>query len=272
MGLTDSDDFDSFSIERIKGRFVLKYNIHQPISNIRLLYHIKKALGYGKVLKFEAHRLACFKISDRKILNDIIFTIFDKYPLLTSKYFYYLRFKEAWCILENKSLTTEQQNCAIEKLLNISLPNDYVSPAISYLSDKSSHETIKSALSMYWLVGFTEGKGNLDILSVQDGFKVEFSIQIKSEEVLLNLIKRLLHIPNKVIFEEKGWLLKTKQSRAIINIINVFSSKGCMFNGINSLYFKLWTKAFYSKKINKVGKIHKIVEKLHKKQTVHKLK
>lgn len=261
MGLTDSDDFDSFIIERIKGKYVLKYKIHQPISNIRLLYHIKKILGYGKVIKLEAYRLACFIISDRKVLNDIIFTVFDKYPLLTRKYFYYLRFKKAWLILENKSLTTEQQNCAIEKL-NIPLPNDYVSPAILNLNHKSSHETIKSVLSMYWLTGFIEGRGNLDILSVQDEFKVEFSIQIKREEVLLNLIKRLLHISNKVIFEEKGWLLKTKQSRAIMNIINVFSSSGCKFRGIQSLYFKLWTKAFYSKK--NIGKIHKIVEKLHK--------
>jgi hypothetical protein len=149
VGLTDSDSFDSFSIKKIEGRFVLKYSIHQPLYNLRLLYHIKKTLGYGKVLKFEARQLACFTISEIKDLKSIIFPIFDKYPLLTNKYFFYLRFKEALCILESKSLTQEQKNDDIEKLLNISLPNDYVSPAISHLSDKSSYETIKSAVSIY---------------------------------------------------------------------------------------------------------------------------
>lgn len=267
VGLTDSDYFDSFSIEKIKGRFVLKYSIHQPFYNLRLLYHIKKTLGYGKVLKFESRRLACFTISDRKVLKEIIFPIFDKYLLLTSKYFFYLRFKEAWCILENESLTQEQKNDGIEKLLNISLPNDYVSPAISHLSDKSSYETIKSAVSIYWLVGFIEGKGNLDILYEQGVFNVEFSICIKRDEILLNIIKRLLHMPNKVILEQKGWLLKTRQSRAISNIINVFSSETCKFKGMKSLEFKLWKRAFYYKNrnIKKVAQIHRIILKLHKK-------
>jgi len=53
-------------------------------------------------------------------------------------------------------------------------------------------------------VGFIEGKGNLDVLYEQDVFNVEFSIRIKRDEILLNLIKRLLHIPNKVIIEQKG--------------------------------------------------------------------
>ncbi len=268
MGLTDSDYFGSFRIEKIKGRFVLKYSIHQPFYNLRLLYHIKKTLGYGKVLKLEARQLACFTISDSKVLKEVIFPIFDKYPLLTNKYFFYLRFKEALCILESKSLTQEQKNDGIEKLLNTSLPSDYVSPAISHLSDKSSYETIKSAVSIYWLAGFIEGKGNLDVLSEQGVFNVEFSIRIKRDEILLNLIKRLLHIPNKVIIEQKGWLLKTRHSRAISNIINFFSSKACKFKGMKSLEFKLWKKAFYYKNTNKVAKIHSIILKLHKKKQV----
>jgi hypothetical protein len=52
-------------------------------------------LGYGKVLKLEDRKLARFIISDNKVLKEKLFPIFDKYPLLSSKYFYYLRFKEA---------------------------------------------------------------------------------------------------------------------------------------------------------------------------------
>jgi hypothetical protein len=53
-------------------------------------------------------------------------------------------------------------------------------------------------------VGFIEGKGNLIVLHENELFNLEFSICINRDKVLLNLIKRLLHIPNKVIIEEKG--------------------------------------------------------------------
>lgn len=270
VGLTDSDVSDSFSIEKIKGKLVLKYNIHQPLYNLRLLYHIKKTLGYGKVFKCEARQLARFTISDRKVLKEILFPIFDKYPFLTSKYFFYLRFKEAWFILENNSLTIEQQNEGIEKLLNVSLPSDYVSPAISHLSDNSSSEIIKSAVSIYWLVGFIEGKGNLDVLSDQAIFNVEFSIRIKNDKVLLYLIKRLLHIPNKIILDQSGYfILKTKHSRSISNLINVLSVKSgnSKFKGMKSFEFKLWRRAFFYKNtgnINKVAKIQSILQKFRK--------
>lgn len=271
VGLTDSDEFDSFNVKKIKGEFVLKYSISQPFYNIRLLYYIKKTLGNGKVLKFETQQLSSFIINDRKVLKEIIFPIFDKYSLLTRKYFSYLQFKKAWSILENNNFTTEQKNEAIENLLNNSLSNNYVSPAISHLNDKSSYETIKSAISIYWLAGFIEGKGNFGVLYEQSVFIVEFSIRIKREEALLYFIKRFLHIPNKVILEQNGFLLlKTKQSRAISNIIDAFSSKDCKFKSMKSLYFKLWKKAFYYKNINikKVAIIYKIMLNLHKKHTI----
>lgn len=74
-----------------------------------MLYHIKKHLGYGKVIKHEAKQVAYFKISDIKVLSERIFPIFDRYPLLSCKYFSYIQFKEAWSILEDKSLTIEQK-------------------------------------------------------------------------------------------------------------------------------------------------------------------
>lgn len=267
MGLTDSDEFYSFSTEKKKGNFSLKFSITQPFYNIKLLYFIKKTLGYGKVLKFETRKLASFTIRDRKVLKDVIFPIFDKYPLLTRKYFSYIQFKEACFILENENLTSEQRDEALENL-KTPLPHDNVSPIISHLNENSSSETIKSVVSKYWLTGFIEGKGNFDVISEQFGFNVEFSIQIKKEIELLYLIKRILHISNKIIIgQNEYFVLKTKQSRAISNIIDVFSASDFKFKGVKSLYFKLWKRAFYYKhrNIKKVSKIHRIIQKLHKK-------
>lgn len=46
-----------------------------------------------------------FRIINREILSEVIFRIFDKYPLLTSKYYDYSKLKKAYETLENKSLS-----------------------------------------------------------------------------------------------------------------------------------------------------------------------
>lgn len=83
--LTDSDNFDSFIIEKIKEKILFKFKITLSINNFKLLYYIKSMLGYGKVLNLEDRKLAIFTISDREVLKKIIFPIFDKHTLLTSK-------------------------------------------------------------------------------------------------------------------------------------------------------------------------------------------
>jgi hypothetical protein len=70
-----------------------------------------------------------FFIRDRKHIETIILPIFDKYPLLTSKYFDYLKLKKALNILNNVSLTKQEKNV---KLLNLKIskrPANYKSPA-----------------------------------------------------------------------------------------------------------------------------------------------
>ena len=93
-------------------------------------------------------------------------------------------------------------------------------------------------------MGFIEGEGRLGVLRLpEDELNVEFSIEVQNRDgFLLFLIKRLLHIPSKVTakVEENGYLeLKTKQSRAISNIIDMFSAKDYKFKGMKSLEFKL---------------------------------
>ena len=61
------------------------------------------------------------------------------------------------------------------------------------------------------------------------------------DEIVLISIKHLLHIPNKIIKINNNFvILKTTNSRSILNIINYFKNS---FKGIKSLEFKLWCKA-----------------------------
>jgi hypothetical protein len=103
--LSDEENSKLNSSTRTNKLFTLKLQRQslnskaQNIYNLRLLYYIKTTLGYGRVLKLESKKLAFFYcivlyciITNRNILKEQIFPIFDKYLLYSSNIF--LRFKE----------------------------------------------------------------------------------------------------------------------------------------------------------------------------------
>lgn len=280
VGMTDGDG--TFSIVRQNGKWNLAYKITQSRYNLRVLYYIKEQLGVGSVTKDNTK--GQFFIRDRKKLESVIFPIFDKYPLLTSKMFNYKKFKKAHSILEDNTLTKDEKDKALFQLRDEELPKDYISPIWSNASlPLENVNNINNVMTKPWLIGFIEAEGSFYLVSkdwgrivhqsnfvpsiVMGGFDNEFSIRHKTDRFLLHMLKRLLHIPNKIIYDYSmnTYVLKTRNSRAILNIVNLFSRE---FKGMKSLEFKLWSKAkFYSdnKKVEKVEKIHKILFKIQKK-------
>lgn len=292
VGFTDG--FGWFNVVKLNQRntYEFQFNIYQPIFNLRVLYYIKKQLGYGKVIILKLNQIACFRITNRKDLKIHIFPIFDKYPLLTSKYFAYLYFKKAYYISENLEFTDEGFVGSLgykelENIINNKFENKK-SQAILHLNENSKYEEIKSVLSENWLVGYIEAVGNYLIYpSVSVGsalqkstknknydgrcfaFEIEFKI-VQPDEFILFLIKRLLHIRNNVKYNKDidMYYLSTKNSRSILNIIKLYTNK---FKGMKALEFKLWLKANRYKnhgagaKNSKVHKIYKIVLSLQNK-------
>ena len=94
---------------------------------MRALYHIKTQLGIGTVTK--DNDKAQILVRHREKLEKVIFPIFDKYPLLTSKQFNYLRLKKAFYILENPNLTKDQKDQELFALKKEPIPTNYISPA-----------------------------------------------------------------------------------------------------------------------------------------------
>jgi len=131
VGFTDGDG--SFSVLRQNDKWTLTFKITQSTYNLRALYYIKQQLGVGSVSVESNRDQGSFRIRDRKQLANIIFPIFDKYPLLTTKYFNYAKFKSAYAILENKELTNCLSkgpiNAQIETLLLNEPDESYISPA-----------------------------------------------------------------------------------------------------------------------------------------------
>ena len=132
VGFTDGDG--SFSVLRQGDKWNLTFKISQNTYNLRALHYIKKELGVGSIYVESKRDLAHFRIRDRKVINSVIFPIFDKYPLLTTKYFNYNIFKEAYFILENNNLTSLERNELLEKLLLTRPSSSYISPAWENIS------------------------------------------------------------------------------------------------------------------------------------------
>ena len=127
VGFTDGDG--SFSIIRQNNKWNLTYKIGQSTYNLKVLYFIQKQLKAGSIKIEKNGKIAEFRIRDLQTLNKIIFPIFDKYPLLTSKMFNYDKFKQAYFVLEDTDLTKEQKDAYLFNLKNQVLPDSYISPA-----------------------------------------------------------------------------------------------------------------------------------------------
>jgi hypothetical protein len=54
--------------------------------------------------------------------------IFDKYPLLTNKYFNYLKLKKAYEIITDLSLSNEERDNLLLNLKEEKCHSDYISP------------------------------------------------------------------------------------------------------------------------------------------------
>lgn len=249
VGFTDGDG--TFSIVKQNNKWSLTFQIGQNTYNLRVLYYIKKQLGVGSVYVESNRNMANFRIRDRKVLNKTIFPIFDRYPLLSTKYFNYIIFKEAYNILEDPNLTKLEKDSLIEALLQKKPSEFYISPAWNQvtLPLKDANEA-KKVISKPWLVGFIEAEGSFYLVSkASDRIVHGFGISQKLDEVVLKGIKHILHIPTNIVFKSKHnyYMLDTTNSRAIGNIVNYFDST---MQGMKAVELKIWSRSFNNYKGN----------------------
>jgi hypothetical protein len=135
VGFTDGDG--SFTIYRAKeGKWLLFFKLGQSTYNLRILYFIKKQLGVGSVNLGSNNTVGDFRIRDRKSIGSVIIPIFDKYPLLTSKYYEYHKFRKAYDILNNPDLSTKEKDNLLLELKSQSVPEGYISPAWVKVNNK----------------------------------------------------------------------------------------------------------------------------------------
>ena len=260
VGFTDGDG--SFIIYKTKNTYGLAFKIGQNKYNKRILYYIKKNIGAGSVNLEKKTNMAQYSIYSREKLKKYIIPIFEKYPLLTRKYFNYKKFIEAYNILENINLSYKEKNELIEKLIKLEPDANYISPI---WSRSFNLEEIDEIISKEWLIGFIEAEGsffiNVNILK----YVHSFGICQKFDKDLLEAIRIKLKINSNIYYNKKDkcYYLQTKNKESIKNIISFVDG---YLKGVKSLEFKLWKRAFNNNyNSGKLEKIQLIMRKLRKK-------
>jgi hypothetical protein len=246
VGITDGEGTFGFYYQNSK--WILVYKIALSRYNLRTLHYIKTNLGIGTITKDNSK--GQILIRDRKKLESVIFPIFDKYPLLTSKYFNYIKLKKAFNILNDTSLNKVEKDKLLFALKEETLPEGYISPAWNNITLPLKHNEIINLITKPWLSGFVEGEGSFYLVSKDSARIVHgFCITQKLDSIVLEGIRTILHISTAIRFKTKHnyYILDTTNSRAIENIINYF--KGNLI-GMKNPEYKIWARSYVKNKGN----------------------
>jgi len=267
VGFTDGDG--NFHIAKQKVGENIKWNLSfkliQSAYNGRILNYIKKELGVGSITK-DGKKLEFF-IRDRKKIESILIPIFDKYPLLTTKYFDYIKLKKVLSILNNTEVSKKDKDLEIQKLKDSKPPINYISPAWKNVSlPLTNVESVNDVMTKSWLVGFIEAEGSF-YLTKKDLNRIVhgFGLTQKLDKIVLDSIGILLHISTKVVYKEMydHYILDTTNSRAIENIIEYFKNT---MKGVKSLEYRIWARSYVKHKnnFNKLYEIRNLIRNLCK--------
>lgn len=249
VGFTDGDGTFNIYINKKNNKLIFTYKIALSSNNLQLLNYIKSELKCGDVGLETNKHIAYFRIRDRVHLLQKVIPIFDKYPLLTSKQFNYLKFKKALLLSFDYSEKIDKIK-QITEIKNEIVPNDYISNVWSDV-DLNDLPSIERIMSRSWLIGFIEAEGSFYyVKKSQTPLRVVhgFGITQKKDKIILDCIRLILNIPSKVKFNRNNFYsLDDTNSINIPHIIDYFTSndKTSILKGIKSYEFKIWKRTFY---------------------------
>ncbi len=244
VGVTDGDGTFHFS-EHSSNKWVLHFKIAQNTYNLRFLYYIKSKLGVGQV-SVSAEGMAEYRLRDVKKIIQYVIPIFDKYPLLTSKYYNYDLFKQAAFILTDTSIPITQRRLLLNELKSKVRPDNYISPAWNLVNNNvSCLADAQTIMTKSWLVGFTEAEGSFYLVTKSVGRIVHaFEITQKLDKIVLDSIGYLLGI--KVIKKKTYFTVGTTNAKHISNIILYYHNT---MKGMKSLEYRIWARSFNKIKV-----------------------
>ena len=241
VGVTDGDGTFHFSRTQ-KGVWSFTFKIGQSSYNLRMLYFIKSILGVGSVsVTNSKDNCAEYRVRNINHIIQYILPIFDKYPLLTSKHFNYIIFKQAILIMGDSTLTKDQKDLLISELKSNSIPNDYISPAWQTINNEvTTLDSAMKVISKSWLIGFSEAEGSFYIVKKGPKRLVHaFEITQKLDIIVLEAIAKILGL---TVTKKKNYntVVTTKAER--VEFLVTYYHK--TMKGMKSLEYRIWARSF----------------------------
>lgn len=277
VGITDGDGTFNVYTNIENKKIIFTYKISLTNKNIELLYKIKEYLGIGTINIDK--NIVSYLIRDKKDLINIVIPIFDKYPLLTSKRFNYLKFKECLIISNNNMIHQVDKINIINNIKNRSINENYMSDVweniiltenillnrldsnllMDYPIQKTIGENkqfiskINNIITKSWIIGFIEAEGSFFITKkTLSRYVHSFGVTQKLDPIILLSIKYLWDINSSVQLRNPKnsqgtyYKLETTNLKNIELIIKYFrySNYKSVFLGIKSFEYRIWTRTY----------------------------
>lgn len=220
VGLFEGDGWITISK---KGKYLLyELGIEIHIRDIQLLHKIKNILGVGKIsIKRIKNKdgtikeLCRYNVRNKNHLKNIIIPIFNKYPILTNKYYDYLFFKE-----------------------NLLKDIKYYNDLPNYSRPIKSLYTLENILNKNyfssWLIGFIEAEGSFNIYTLKNNSRyASFEVSQTNGVVILEAIKNLFNINQNIYIDKtNNSRITLKSIKGIQNIVKFINKNPIKLLGL----------------------------------------
>lgn len=230
VGLIEGDGW--FSISKNGKYLTYEMGIELNIRDIKLLYKIKSWLNVGIIIirkdKQGKIRSRIFRVRNKKQIKDIIFPIFDLYPILSIKHHDYLFLKKnllsGTVFSENLETYTRPTETISVDQVDFIRSLDYFAP---------------------WLIGFIEAEGCFSVYKAGNHPSniLSFDIAQKNANNLMRAIKKYLGAKQIIYLDKTNCSrLKVSSARSIENIIKFIQKAPCKLQGYKKIQYLLWLK------------------------------
>ena len=195
-GFTDGEG--CFMISPRGRNFAFSFIIYLHKDDTKLLEYIQNRLSIGKVNR--GNHFTSFYVFSQKEIT-VIISIFNKYPLNTSKNLNFLNWKEGFELYTNKAVKSEfSSNEIITKLLNL---KNSANRNRTNFQQPVNH---KINITPYWFLGFLEGESYFSVAR-NENLRLEFGVgQTMTEKpVILEIQQFLMNLPEAYkLYNKKG--------------------------------------------------------------------
>ena len=187
-GLIDGEGSFSVIIDKNKARKTgwrvqLKFQIGLHTKDLNLIYLLQQHLGgIGSIHLARNRDIVNYSIDSIGDLNKLIFHL-EKYPLLTQKAAYFLLFKKAVELVNNKAhLTVEGLNkiVNIKASMNLGLSHTLKSKFAGYTPvERPVIKYDNVVLDPNWISGFVSAEGSFDVRIPSTNSKLGYRVQLR---------------------------------------------------------------------------------------------